>query len=576
MEDRKPVWRCDPVSATAVQRLTHELGVSELLARLLVRRGLETTAEARQFLSPRLRSLRDPNHLHGLREVVTRLERAVERQEGVLVFGDYDVDGITSTAILTHLLRRLGLAVTTFIPNRLEDGYGLTPEAATRALERCTPQLLIAVDCGTHCDDVRPLLSERGIDLVVIDHHAARGELTPMETLVNPNALGGEGAQFSAAGLAFKVAHGLLKRLSEKDPSIPDRFALKDDLDLVALGTIADIVPLTEENRILVRAGMKVLSRRQRPGLAALLDVSGIDREHPPTISDVNFRLGPRLNASGRLAEASLPLELLLTEDTPRAHELARQLDELNKSRQRIEGEIFQEALEQAQSWNGSAGIVVHAPGWHLGVLGIVASRLVQTLGVPCLVLGDHARDNLAHGSGRSVTGANLVEILGECGRHLHRYGGHPMAAGLSLAPENLSAFRETFAEAAAKSQRHRQQVEEVRLEAWLSLAELSERVHQEIEKLQPFGNRNANPLLGIRRVRLADPPDPLGERHIRFHLQPRIGRAIPVIGWNGAENPPPHDGPVDLAVRSAWNIWRGRRTARFELQAWRRSPAQS
>lgn len=564
-------WHCPAIPNGPVRRLTHGLGISTFQARLLVQRGIEEPGEAKAYLNPRLRELHDPFRLVGMEACIARLVQALERNERVLVFGDYDVDGLTSTAILTGLLRKLGLSVQTFVPRRLGEGYGLTPLALARAFGESPPNLVLAVDCGTHCGEVFPWLQERGSDLVIIDHHTEREESARPEAFVNPNVRGGEGAEFSAAGLAFKVSHALVKTLREEGNEIAEKVSLKDDLDLVALGTIADLVPLRGENRTLVRAGLKMLARRLRPGLSALMEIASVETAGAVATEDVNFRLGPRLNASGRLAEADLPLELLLTKDAARATELAGELDLLNRQRQQLEAEITASAIEQAEreGYDG-AGLVFYDPSWHAGVVGIVASRLAGYFQRPCVVLGRDTETDEAKGSGRSVVGVNLIEALKPCAEELTGWGGHPMAAGVNLPVESIAAFRENFAQATEQQRRKQPYDATLTLATWIQARELTGPLHHDVEALQPFGSGNPAPLLGLRRITLTREPEVFAEKHLRFPLELRPGSKLQTIMWGGADRPPPAGTPIDLAVQCTWNAWKGRRSPRLEVKAWR------
>ncbi|MCC5835846.1 MAG: single-stranded-DNA-specific exonuclease RecJ, partial [Opitutales bacterium] len=412
-------WTEPSADAASIRRLSQRLEVSEVIATLLWERDQRDTSIARDFLNPRLAGLDDPFALKNLRAVVSRIRKALERSESVVVYGDYDVDGVTSTVLLMHILSRFGVTPKAFVPHRLEEGYGLSTEALERVLESGKPDLLIAVDCGTNSREPVAFLRERGIDVIILDHHASKEALPEDCLLVNPHLQDTDKGEqpwtnLSAVGIVFKVVHGLLKELRAEGDDLAHEIQLKDFLDLVALGTICDLVPLIGENRILARHGLRLIQKGQRIGICALMEASGWRPGDEITPIDVSFRLGPRINASGRLADASGPIELLLSDDWQFARNSANELDAFNRERQAIEKEITATAIDMVETeFNDQLGLVLHHPDWHSGVVGIVASRIANRYHRPTLVLGAEGAE--IKGSGRSIPGVNLVEVLQHC-----------------------------------------------------------------------------------------------------------------------------------------------------------------
>src|SRR5256885_3896309 len=373
--------------------------------------------------------------LPNMQPAVSRILAALDGHQRIVLFGDYDVDGVTSLALLAETLRAYGAKPDLFLPLRMEEGYGLSRESIERCVEQYHPQLLVALDCGTSSTAEIVDLQKRGVDVIVLDHHEPKLELPECAAIVNPKIDPASPFHYlCSVGIVFKLCHALLK-------TRPIDFDLKSKLDLVALGTVADIVPLRGENRTLVQRGAIEIARSSRPGLKKLIEVSGV---RPPILpQDIGFRLGPRLNASGRLSNAERSLRLLLTENESEATSLAELLDKQNRERQEVEKEIFLAADEQI-TWEFDPGrdaaIVVSARGWHLGVLGIVASRISRKYHRPAIVIG-FEENGIGKGSGRSIEGLNLVEALNRCSGSLQKYGGHEMAAGLTILEKDIDPF---------------------------------------------------------------------------------------------------------------------------------------
>ncbi len=560
----------DPTINAETQALEREMGVPPFMAALLVRRGLRTPEAVRKFLHPKLNLLADPFTLPNMPAAVERILRALAENERIVLYGDYDVDGVTSLAILSGLLHAYGADVYCFLPKRIEEGYGLSADGVARCVETLRPQLLIAVDCGTASVVEITLLQAQGVDVVVFDHHEAQAQLPPCVALVNPK-LGDTYHYLCSAGLVFKACHALLKRRP-----LPG-FDLRVSLDLVALGTVADLVPLVEENRIFVRRGSAEMAHTQRAGLIALMEVAAV--KPPVRPSDIGFRLGPRLNAAGRLGTAQAALELLTTHDGTRARTLAAELDEQNRERQEVERKTLLEAQHQFKSHCAEDGrprhaaIVVGARGWHPGVLGIVASRLMRAHHRPTLVIG-FDEQGVGKGSGRSIDGLSLVSVLTECTRLLDKFGGHEMAAGLTLQESVFAEFQEAFYLAARAVLSDEQLEPFLRLDAEVTLAELDADFLSCHETLQPFGMGNPQPTFVVRGVAPLDEPRVLKEKHRKFLLRPAGSRtagshglAVAAIWFNSAhvELPLP---PWDVAFQVEANEYRGNVTLQLQVQA--------
>lgn len=568
-------WRYDPLPRDRIRALARDLGVSDVLAELLLRVPVGSADEAREFLDPRLASLRDPFCLTGLAAAVERLSRAIDRGETVTVFGDYDVDGVTATALLVSILRRFGLRPHFVVPRRLEEGYGLSRDAIERALEGRIPALFIALDCGTNSVEEAALLRQRGCDVIIVDHHRSKASVPGDCVLINPHVHDDhEGGmnELCTVGLVFKLAHGLLKLRREMGDERAFAIRLKEYLDLVAMGTVADLVPMRRENRILARHGLQILGRTTRPGLRSLMEVAGMELGEEPRPVDVSFRLGPRINASGRLADAAVSVELLLSEDEAFCREAAAQLDAFNRERQEIERQITERAFATIdQELAHARGIVVFDECWHSGVVGVVASRLARKYHRPCIVLG---RDGaLAKGSGRSIVGINLVELLGRCSGLLESWGGHPMAVGVSLPVERVPEFQAAF-DGAVGVVMLPGQVNGPTLDiaAWIPLDAVRERTLEELDRLHPFGQANPEPVFATRGVVFDTEPEIFREQHFRFHLHTLTGRRIYGVAWNMSGNVPPVGQPVDIAYQLQWNRFNGRKWVQMDLQAWRES----
>lgn len=527
-------------------------GVHPLIARILHQRGHSTSEEQRAFLEPKLNALSDPFLLPEMGAAVERLLAAIDAGERVALYGDYDVDGVTSLTLFKTVLSAYGLDARTFLPHRMDEGYGLSREGLARCLAEHSPSLVIAVDCGTaSIEEVAWLKGEQGIDTIICDHHEARPDGRPdCVALVNPK-LGDDFHYLCSAGVVFKVAHALLKRRPLEG------FDLRDYLDIVAVGTVADIVPLIGENRALVRRGLHELARSRNTGIAALAEAAGATA--PFDSADIGFKLGPRLNASGRLDSAQASLDLLLAEDPGRARTLAEGLDSRNRERQRIEVKIREQALAMvAETFDPGrdVAIVLGSEEWHAGVVGIVASRISKKFHRPTFIIA-FEEDGSGKGSGRSVEGISLVAAIDGCRAHLLKGGGHEMAAGISLQRGQLDAFREAFGEEVRQQVNGDQLTPRLYLDAETELSEISDLLLPSYLKLEPLGQHNPRPIFLVRGVQPAAEPRVLKEKHLRLSFrQGGVTREAMFFGGNEQALPRP---PWDIAFTVGRNEWRGR-----------------
>lgn len=548
----------------SLDRLCRDLGVGPLTARVLHGRGFIDGDSARAFLAAGLRDLPDPAGLGGMAAAVARLVRAVCGGERILVHGDYDVDGITGTALLVETLRRFGGEVLSHIPLRLRDGYGLSATALREAAEQGVT-VVLSVDCGVSAVTEARIARELGLDLIITDHHQPPDPLPVALAIVNPQ-LPGEtfpGQQLAGVGVAFFLLVALRQALREKGHfSTRPEPDLRYGLDLVALGTIADLVPLTGVNRILVRGGLPLLEQNQRPGVRALREVAGVRRV---TAGSVGFQLAPRLNAAGRLEDAGRGVDLLLDREGLETKALASQLDRFNQERRRLEEVTLQQAIAALESASDQAdhSIVLADERWHPGVIGIVASRLVDRYHRPTVLIA--LDGGQGKGSARSIRGFHLYQALAACCEHLDGFGGHEFAAGLSLAESSVDLFRRAFEAQARQHLVAENLVPEVLFDAELLLEELAAAAVEDLERLAPFGMGNAEPAfvlrdISARQVRL------LGDEHLKFTAQ-QDGYSLPCVAWRLAGQRQLLDAPVDLLVHPEFNEWQGRKELQLRVR---------
>jgi single-stranded-DNA-specific exonuclease len=541
-------FRIEPYSYTDARALAAGLGVSEPLAVTLVRRGYRTVDEARAFLDAAERH--DPFAFRGMEEAVECLLAAIRGGRRITVHGDYDVDGVSSTAILVAELRELGAECDWAIPDRLDDGYGLSEATVARLAARGTG-LLLTADCGITCPAEVALAREAGMEVIVTDHHAP-GERLPDCPILHPRLSAYPCPDLCATGVAYKLAAALRSR-AVGDPDGADRH-----LDLVALATVADLVPLTGENRSLVRRGLGEMRRGARVGLLALMAVAGIEPSRLDE-GDLAFRLGPRINAAGRLYRADAGVELLLCTEEPRAAEIAAELDRANRERQVAEHEVLAGAEAALRELPGelaeAPALVLAGEGWHPGVVGIAASRLVERHWRPVVLISLDGSDR-GRGSGRSVPAFDLLGALRRCGEHLVRFGGHRAAAGLEIDSGSVEQFRRDFVAYAREALAPADLVRAEAVDAVVGGDRLGLELAEELERLGPFGMGNPGVRLLVPAARIRD-IRPMGEgRHARFSLESGPARALGVAFGSSLAG---IDGkPRDLSVRLEVNHWNG------------------
>lgn len=544
--------------------ISDEIKVSPMLATILAVRGITNPDDAKRFLYPELTDMHSPFLMKGMDRAINRILQAAGNKQKILVYGDYDVDGITATALLVRVLRSIEADVLFYLPNRFIDGYGLSTHGIDYAVSNAV-SLIITVDCGIAAKDVVDYGNQLGIDTIITDHHEPKEEMPLAYAVVNPKQ---EGCLYpdkdlSGVGIALKVAHALMQTTN-----VPISFPSL--LPLAAIGTVADIVPITGENRIIVRHGLKLLSSTREPGLVSLLEVSGIRGKVAIDTADVGFKLGPRLNASGRIEDAALSLELLLTDTHHEAIRLAKILDERNTLRQQIQKEVLDEARQLAGHQDNKKVIVVAKDDWHQGVLGIVASKLVDEYGYPAIVIA--YENGKGKGSGRSIPQFHLLNGLIKCDELLVAYGGHKHAAGISIKREMVDDFRKAINEHA----------EEILQDEDLSkgmdvfdinLEEVNPKLVWEIENLlAPFGIGNPRPVFSSFFVSVAGNPRIVGNKHLKIKVASGT-RQIDAIGFGLGEmfdavsSLRNNQKKVHLAYRPQMNEWEGMSTLQLNLK---------
>jgi len=583
IQGRMRRWRMAPaVDEAAAATLARALHAHPLIGRLLLRRGIDDAEPARRFFQPKLTDLHDPRALPGCAAAATRIVDALRAGEPIVIYGDYDVDGVTATAILHHMLTtcRPDAEVRRYIPHRLDEGYGLNAEALDALIDDGAG-LIVSVDCGITAVEPAKVARRRGVDLIVTDHHQFAEALPDAHTLVHPRLAehpacdaGEPGYPFGelcGAGVAYKLAWQIARQWCGSEKVSEDlRHLLVDLLPLAALGTIADVVPLVDENRIIAKFGLGQIKRTRFEGLNALIAASKLDSEKIDAYH-VGFVLGPRLNACGRMGHARDACTLLTTAAGEEAAVIAEQLNGENKQRQATERAIFQQAVAMIEEAGFDAedcrAIVLGHEQWHPGVVGIVCSRLVERFGRPVVLL--NTADGEATGSARSIDGFDIHAAFTACAGHLTTYGGHAMAAGLRLATERVEAFRDDLVAVANAALGVEDLTPVLDLEADLDLDELTPNLVEQIDRLAPFGRANPRPALRVRAAQLANPPRTVGSGGKHLTLMVRQGRAtVRGIAFNRGEFARRlwQGQTLDLAVRPKLNRFNGRTSVELEV----------
>ncbi|MCL7979423.1 MAG: single-stranded-DNA-specific exonuclease RecJ [marine benthic group bacterium] len=558
-------WRPAPaMPLERVESLAARLQCPPAFARLLLSRGLTEASEIRGFLAPRLHDLHDPYLLPDMELAVRRVESAIAKGEKVLVHGDYDADGMSATALLTLALRRAGADVESFVPHRTRDGYDLSEAGLVRAA-RIGASLIVTADCGVTAVDAVARARRQGRDVVVTDHHRPGDRMPAALAVVNPMRPDNRYPfrPLAGVGVAFKLVQALFDRAG-----IPDAEA-NQHLDLVAIGTVADQMPLQDENRILVKAGLRALARSRKPGVRALLEKAGVTGSESIGAEQISYRLGPRLNSVGRMGSADSGLQLLVTEDPREAERLAGFLDRRNSERRLADQRVYAEVetlVAERFDPDEDRAVVVWGDNWHPGVIGIVASRIVDATRRPAIVVSFDGE--IGRGSGRSVGGFELHAALEQLSSQLERYGGHRMAAGLSIRRERMQSFADRFLEIASREIGPEPAVEAVAVDVEIAVSEVDRDLMTWLERAGPFGEGNPAPVFVSRAVRLrqnqAVGP---GGAHLRFLIEQQ-GERLEGIGFGAGSrrSEAEETGTVDVAYRLEENQWNGRRRIQAQL----------
>lgn len=560
--------------------LAQRAGIDPIVSQLLSGRGITDPLQARSFLEARFADLRDPSLLPGIDAACDRILKGIRDREPIAVYGDYDADGMTATAILLQCLELLGADVTYFVPNRLEDNYGLNSEAIERLAQRGR-RLIISVDCGISAVEEAQRCKDLGVDLIITDHHRCGDRLPEAVSIVHPGLPGTEYPfpGLCGAGVAFKLAWRLCQLVANSQRvDETQRAFLMSAMGLAALGTVADVVPLVDENRILVRNALPYLQKLAPLGLKAVLKLTGLDTKSALSAEDLAFTLSPRLNAAGRLGQAQLGVELLTTRDPQRADMLAQYLDRLNSDRESLERSMALAASKQAREQydlTSEPALVLHSPGWHVGVIGIVASRLAEKFQRPVVIISsDPTGQKHATGSGRSAGMVDLHEAFQACREHLIGCGGHAAAAGLRIEEHCIPEFREAFCDFVRHSLGETDPVTRLEVDAEATFGQLTLNTIELIESLAPFGAANPRPVLVASDVELHEPAKRFGngERHLSARFR-QHGVTLRAVAFSQAEWLDPintHRGSFDLAFRPVINEFQGFKKVELQLVDWR------
>ena len=574
-------WRIIPHDTSRVELLIREARVPAVVAQLLVSRGVYTAADAEQFLVTKLTGLRPPQSLPGVPEATEIVAEAIADQTPIVIYGDYDCDGMTGTAILVNGIRLLGGNVSYHIPNRLEEGYGLNADAI-RKLVKHGKKLIITVDCGVTSVEHAELCKELGVKLIITDHHTIGEQLPNADAIVHPRLPGTTYpfGELCGAGVAFKLAWAVCQKIcgSEKVTEPLKRY-LMQSLSLAAIGTVADVVPLLDENRILVEHGLKVMRTEPLPGLKVLMEVAGIEESMTLSSESISFTIAPRLNAAGRLGQAQLAVELLTCPLGDRCQALASYIHELNNTRDTLQRSVSLAAQKQIKNEfdaESDPAFVLAGVGWHQGVIGVVAGRLAEKHSKPVLVISlDSAGKTVATGSGRvGGTPIDLYEALSQCSERLIRFGGHKAAAGITIDERQIEAFRGDFCEAIARQWADKEIKPEIVIDAESPLGGLNLETLRQMEMLAPFGAGNPRPILFSRNVELESPATLMGKTQRHLSVRFRQGaKKIRAVAFNGAEwcdELNEIQGPIEIAYRPVINEYRGFKSVEIHLVDWR------
>jgi len=556
-------WTIRKHDADAVNKLAVELGVKPLIAALLLARGYDTPEQARRFLNPSPEHLHEPFLLKGMREAVDRIQKAIDTGEKIMIWGDYDVDGTTGTVLLRKMLSLLGAESTFHVPNRFTEGYGINIPALEQA-QQDGVTLVISVDCGIRSFAPLEWARDHDLDVIVTDHHLSdeiRGN-PPAVAVVNPNQSGCSypDKHLAGVGVAFKVAHALLRE-NDLEHEVPQF------LKIAAIGTVADVMDLTGENRAIVALGLLDLTKTDNLGLKALMEVS--DCRSDMTSMHIGFRIGPRINAAGRMDVARHVVELFEATDFSKAREIATLLDSRNRERQKVQQQITELALLETEAHDGRHFVVVAGDGWHQGVIGLAASRIAEKLYRPTIVLS--LREGFGHGSARSISNFHLLNALDVAEDLFEQYGGHAAAAGMKIKLENIADLRERLNAYAAKTLTDDDLIPELKIDALLTSRSLSLDLVDELSGFEPFGSGNPKPIFVTRDLVLRDEPFVMKDKHLKLKLIGLDERVFEAVWWDGVERSKGQtlkpNTRIELAYVAEANVWQGNRRLQLVVE---------
>ena len=535
--------------------LARVLGVSPILAALLISRGYDDESSARSFLTPNNKQIHEPFLMLGMREAVARLEQAIDNQEPILIYGDYDVDGTTGTAVLLRALKLLGAQTGFHVPHRFTEGYGIQQAALERARNEGY-KLVVSVDCGIRAHEPLYWARDNGLDVIITDHHLPDGDQgsPPALAVLNPNQVGCNypDKHLAGVGVAFKLVHALFRERGRESQ-------VAAFMKIVAIGTVADVAKLVGENRAIVALGLKDLAKARNPGLRALMEVAGCGDGKGMTAYDLGFRLGPRINAAGRMDAAKAVVELFDTRDTEEARRLAIHLDTRNEERKVVQQQIIDLAVAELAD-NGKPGshvAVIAGEGWHRGVIGIAASKIAERINRPCVVFS--IEGDVAHGSGRSIAAYHLLDGLTSCADLFEKFGGHSHAAGVTIRPERIDQLRERLNQHAASCLTADDLEPSVTIDLELRAEDVTFGLTKELQSLEPYGAGNARPVFCSRGLRLVSEPVVMKDRHVKMRLAGANNRPLEALWWNCIEpgqQTPELKGSIELAYTIETSVW--------------------
>ncbi|MCF7741104.1 MAG: single-stranded-DNA-specific exonuclease RecJ [Candidatus Marinimicrobia bacterium] len=521
-------WNIKEFNDRQVNKISRNFNIPTVLAKIFIDRGLTSTGSINEFLNPEKQDRHNPFLLKGMKKAVARIKQAKMNNEKVTIYGDYDVDGATSTSLLYLFFQKIGIEAEYYIPDREKEGYGLS-KTGIDSIEEESSSLIITCDCGISAIDEVDYANQKNIDIIITDHHTVGDNLPDAFTIVNPKQKDCDYPfpYLAGVGVAFKLAEALAQ-----DFKVGQNF-LTEILDLVAIGTAADIVKMAGENRILVAEGLEQIKDTTNPGIKELLSITGLANSKHISVSDIVFRVSPRLNAAGRIASASLAVNLLTTKSNVNAHQLATHLEKLNSKRRSIEDKTINEALVQLNSNYDTEDdklFLLHKKDWHKGVLGIVASKLIDKYKRPAIMISVDNND-VGVGSARSIPGFDIYEVLSKCARHLENFGGHPRAAGLTVSDENIETLKSKLTEIADEQITKKMLTPTLNIDSVIKFNQINQRTISVLKKLAPFGPSNMKPIFVAENVSVSGIPRIVGKNHLKFRaIQNKI--VISAIGW--------------------------------------------